>query len=87
MFYALIYMALFAIPLLAMKRFGVRAPWWLKVASASGFIVSVIACFYTMIPITHVDSLLSFAVKIIAVVIAANAIGITIFVVDKRRVK
>jgi len=84
-FYALIYMALFAIPLLAIKRFGVRAPLWLKVASASGFIVSVIAGFYTMIPITQVDSPRMFAIKILAVVVAANAIGVTIYVLDKKR--
>ena len=34
--YALIYMVLFAIPIVAMKRFGARAPWWLKIAAASG---------------------------------------------------
>src|SRR5947209_5261685 len=55
-FYALMYMVLFAIPLIAIKRFGVRTPLWLKVASASGFVVSVIAGFYAMIPITQVDS-------------------------------
>jgi amino acid transporter len=78
-FYALIYIALFAIPLFAIKRFGVRTPLWLKVASASGLIVSVIAGFYTMIPITHVDSRLMFAMKVLAVVIAANAIGVALY--------
>jgi len=42
-FYSLIYIALFAIPLFAMKRFGIKAPLWLKLASASGLIVSVVA--------------------------------------------
>src|SRR5438309_4123122 len=63
-FYALMYMVLFAIPLIAIKRFGVRTPLWLKIASASGFVVSVIAGFYTMIPITNVDSPWMFATKI-----------------------
>src|ERR1700716_340664 len=31
-FYALIYMVLFAIPIVAMKSFGARAPLWLKIA-------------------------------------------------------
>src|ERR1700730_9884165 len=34
-FYGLIYLVLFAIPIVAMKRFGANAPLWLKVASAS----------------------------------------------------
>jgi amino acid transporter len=84
-FYALMYMVLFAIPLIAIKRFGVRTPLWLKVASASGFIVSVIAGFYTMIPITHVDSPGMFAAKIIAVVVIANAIGIGLYFLGRKR--
>ncbi|MEP6819196.1 MAG: APC family permease, partial [bacterium] len=54
-FYALIYMVLFAIPLVAVKRFGVKPPLWLKVAAVSGFVVSVMAGFFTLIPITPVD--------------------------------
>jgi len=68
-----------------MKRFGSRAPWWLKVASASGFIVSVVYAFFTVFPIIDVSSRLLFAAKIIAVVVGANVIGVTIYVLDKRR--
>jgi glutamate:GABA antiporter len=84
-FYALIYIVLFAIPLVAIKRFGAKAPLWLKVASASGLIVSVIAGFYTMVPITKVDSPRMFAFKILAVVIAANVVGVMIFTFGRRR--
>src|SRR5437667_5646778 len=84
-FYALIYMVLFAIPMVAMKRFGARAPWWLKVASASGFLMSVIYAFFTVFPIIEVQSRALFAAKIIAVVVGANVIGVTIYVLDKRR--
>jgi len=84
-FYALIYIALFAIPLFAMKRFGIKAPLWLKLASASGLIVSVIAGFYTMIPITQVESPRAFAVKILAVVVIANLIGVALYLVRGKR--
>src|SRR5882724_12056615 len=84
-FYALMYMVLFAIPLVAIRRFGVRTPLWLKIASASGFVVSVIAGFYTMIPITRVDSPGMFAAKILVVVVIANAIGIMLFVLGRKR--
>jgi len=86
-FYALIYMVLFAIPILAVKRFGARAPWWLKIAAALGFIVSVIYAFFTVFPIIEVESRLLFAAKIIAVVVIANAIGVMIYVLDKRRAR
>jgi amino acid transporter len=82
-FYALIYMVLFAIPMLAMKRFGARAPWWLKIASASGFLMSVIYAFFTVFPIIDVQSRALFAIKIIAVVVAANAIGAALYAVRK----
>src|SRR6266849_115823 len=77
-FYALIYMVLFAIPLFAIKRFGVRTPLWLKLAAVSGFLVAVIAGFFTLIPITNVSSRLMFAVKIIAVVVVVNGIGVAL---------
>src|SRR6267143_508421 len=54
-FYALIYMVLFAIPIVAMKRFGARAPLWLKIASASGFLVSVVYAAFNMFPIIDVQ--------------------------------
>jgi amino acid transporter len=78
-FYALIYMVLFAVPLVAIKRFGVKAPVWLKVAAVSGFVVSVVAGFFTLVPITPVDSRLIFAVKIMAVVVGANAVGVMLY--------
>ena len=61
------------------KRFGVKAPLWLKVAAVSGFVVSVMAGFFTLIPITHVDNRLLFAAKIIIVVVVANAIGVALY--------
>ncbi|HEX6719647.1 MAG TPA: APC family permease [Pyrinomonadaceae bacterium] len=84
-FYALTYLVLFAIPLFGMKALGVRAPWWLKLACASGFIVTLIYIRFAIVPITEVGSLLSFALKIIITVLIANAIGITIYVLGKRK--
>jgi amino acid transporter len=86
-FYALIYMVLFAIPIIAMKRFGAQAPWWLKIAATLGFIASAIGAYYTVFPIIEVQSRFLFAAKIIVVVIIANAIGAAIFALDKRRAR
>lgn len=84
-FYASTYLVLFAIPLVGMKAFGVRAPWWLKIACASGFIVSVVYICFTIIPIISVGSRLTFALKIVATVVLANALGVTIYTLGKRR--
>lgn len=86
-FYALIYMVLFAIPIVAMKRFGAEAPWWLKVAAVSGFVVSAVGAFFTVVPIIDVQSRLLFAAKIMAVVAVWNGIGLSIFGLARSRGK
>jgi len=84
-FYALTYLVLFAIPLFGMKALGVRAPLWLKIACASGFIVTLIYIRFAIVPITDVESPLSFALKIIITVLIANAVGLSIYVLRKRK--
>ena len=86
-FYAETYLVLFAIPLFGMKAFGVRPPLWLKIACASGFLVSLLYIGFTIVPIIKVESRLTFAVKIIAPVIIANLIGAFIFVLGKGKAK
>lgn len=84
-FYALTYLALFAIPLFGMKAIGVRAPWWLKIACGSGFLVTLLYIRYSIAPITDVESPLLFALKIAGTVLLANVIGVTIYVLGKRK--
>ena len=84
-FYALTYLVLFAIPLFGTKALGVKAPWWLKIACASGFIVTLIFIRFAIVPITEVGSLLSFAMKIIVTVLIANGVGVAIYVLRKRK--
>ncbi|HEX6190643.1 MAG TPA: APC family permease [Pyrinomonadaceae bacterium] len=85
MFYALIYVVLFAIPFVAIRRFGAKAPVWLKIASASGLIVSLIAGFYAMFPIKAVAQPRAFALKVFAVVLIANVIGVVLYAVRGKR--
>ncbi len=85
MFYALIYVVLFAIPFVAIRRFGAKAPLWLKIASASGLIVSLIAGFYSMFPIKAVAQPRAFALKVFAVVLIANVIGVVLYAVRGKR--
>jgi amino acid transporter len=84
-FYAATYVVLFLIPLIGMKAFGVRVPWWLKIACASGVLVSLLYIGFTIVPIISVGSRLLFAVKIIGVVLVANVIGVAIFAFGRSR--
>jgi len=83
-FYAVTYMVLFAIPLSGMKSFQVRVPWWLKVACASGFLVSLLYICFTIVPIITVESRLYFAMKIILTVVIANIVGLGVYYLGKR---
>jgi amino acid transporter len=74
-FYALTYLVMFAIPIAG----SVRAPAWLKIVSMSGFITTLGYVVLSILPIIQVGSRLSFAVKITAVIVIANAIGFAIF--------
>ena len=77
--YGFTYLALFAIPLFGAARLGVQPPLWLKAASASGFAVTLLYCVLSIFPIIDVASWTSFAVKIIAVLVATNLIGWAIY--------
>jgi amino acid transporter len=84
-FYGIVYFTMFAIPLFGAGAIRSGAPIWLRIAAICGAAVSLSAIFFTIYPIIDVPSRLSFAVKIIAVTAIANAIGIAIFLIGKKR--
>ncbi|HEV2713707.1 MAG TPA: APC family permease, partial [Terriglobales bacterium] len=84
-FYASTYVVLFLIPLAGMKAFKKRAPLWLRVACVSGVLVSLLYIALTIVPIISVESRLSFATKIIAVVVIANGLGAALFRIGTAR--
>ncbi|MDT7809540.1 MAG: glutamate:GABA antiporter [Acidobacteriota bacterium] len=84
-FYALTYVALFAVPLFAARRVGLRAPLWLKVASASGLIVSLLYIALTVFPIVEVVNPFAFAAKLVAVTLAFNLAGAALYRLGRRR--
>jgi amino acid transporter len=83
-FYALTYLVMFAIPL-----FGLRLlkppPWWLRVAAASGFLMTLLYVALSIFPIIDVKSNFSFTIKIAGVILAANIVGAGIFVAARAR--
>ncbi len=84
MFYALTYVVMFAIPLFGLRGVTPRPPLWLKVASASGLLMTVLNIVLSVIPIIQVQSVAAFAFKISFVIVAANAVGIGILVAGRR---
>ena len=84
-FYGIVYLTLFAIPLFGAGAIRSGVPIWLRVAAICGAAVSLSAIFFTIYPIIDVPSPLSFAVKIITVTVVANAIGAAIFALGQKR--
>jgi glutamate:GABA antiporter len=84
-FYASTYVVLFAIPLFAARRVGLHAPLWLRAASASGALVSLLYIAFTIVPIVRVENRLAFAAKLIGVAVVLNLVGALLFVAGRRR--
>jgi amino acid transporter len=85
LFYALTYVVMFAIPLIGLRRLDHRPPVWLKIASLSGLVMTLLYVAVSIIPIIQVDSRLVFAVKISGLIVVANAVALGLFAVVGRR--
>src|SRR5216110_1645195 len=84
-FYGIVYLVLFAIPIAGASTVRQDARLWLRIVAICGFVVSLLAIFFTVYPIIDVPSRLIFAAKIISVTVIANVIGLTIFLIGERR--
>src|SRR5262249_35687762 len=84
-FYGIVYFMMFAIPIFGAGAIRSGAPIWLRVAAVCGAAVSLSAIFFTVYPIINVPSTVNFAAKIIVVTAVANAIGVAIYLVGKKR--
>src|SRR5258705_7083102 len=84
-FYAIVYLSLFALPIFGTSVVRSSAPVWLRVASACGCGVSLLAIFFTVYPIIDVPNPLIFGTKIAVVAVIANAIGAAIFAGARRK--
>jgi amino acid transporter len=84
-FYAMAYVALFALPLFGARRLGLTPPRWLLAASASGLAVTVLSSVLSIFPIIDVPSWQMFALKVGGVVVGANVLGAGIYGLASRR--
>src|SRR5499427_5028660 len=84
-FYALTYLVMFAIPVAGLKHVQPRAPLWLRAAAVSGFLMTLLYVVLSVFPIIQVGSRLSFTLKIVGLVVLANLIGFSTFLIEQRR--
>ena len=84
-FYALTYLVMFAIPIVGRGEAMPRPPVWLRVAAASGFGMTLLFVVLAVFPIVKVQSEAMFGVKVVAVVVGANAAGVALYLAGKRR--
>jgi glutamate:GABA antiporter len=84
-FYGFAYLGMFAIPLFAKKQTGLRPPWWLRLTSASGFLVTLLFVLFSVLPIIPVANKTAYAVKTFLVLLATNALGVFAYRLGQRK--
>lgn len=84
-FYAIAYLALFAIPFLSPKERGLRPGLWLRIAAVSGFLMTLLYVVLSIFPIIDVESSWKYSLKIAIVVLGANGLGCAIYRTGARR--
>jgi len=83
--YGFTYLALFAVPLFGARRLAVRPPLWLRIASASGLLVTALYCVLSLFPIIDVASWQTFALKVGITLLVVEAVGIGLYVLGVHR--
>lgn len=83
-FYALTYLAMFAVPLAGLKRARVQAPPWIKACAASGLLMTILYVSLSVLPIIPVGSRTVFALKITGLIVVTNLIGVALFRYGRR---
>lgn len=83
LFFGATYLVLFAIPLLARRGFS-RPPLWLRAASASGFLVTLLFLALAVVPIVEVPDAGRFALRVLGVFVVAEGIGLALLALGRR---
>lgn len=84
-FYGIAYLALFAIPVFSPKKRGLRPPLWVRLAAASGLLVTLLFVVLSIFPVIDVDSSWRYSLKIAGVVLGANLLGWMIYRAGQRK--
>jgi amino acid transporter len=78
-FYAIAYLALFAIPVLAGKQSSLRGPGWMKMLASFGFLMTLLFVVLSIFPIIPVASQSAYSAKTVAVIVLANLAGLLLY--------
>jgi amino acid transporter len=78
-FYAVAYLALFAIPFLSPKERGLRPRLWLRLAAISGFLMTLLYVVLSIFPIIDVENRHAYFLKVAGVVLGANLLGWAVY--------
>ena len=86
-FYALTYLAMFAVPLFGLKRAQAQPPWWVKLCAVSGLLMTALYVSLSILPIIPVGSRTVFALKIAGLIGVTNLIGLAFYATGGRRAR
>lgn len=83
--YEVMYMAMFAIPLVGAVPLRRSLPSWLKYVSLAGFCASLFSLLISIYPFVNVLNPLEYGAKIAGTVLASNAVAVTLYTLRKRK--
>ena len=84
-FYALTYLVMFSIPLFGLRGTTPGPSVWLRVASWSGLLMTLLYVILSVFPIITVGSVAGFALKIVTVIVVMNLAGVGVLIAASRR--
>jgi glutamate:GABA antiporter len=84
-FYAIAYLALFAIPLLAKRELGVRPRLWLRIGAVSGLLMTLLYIVLSVFPIVDVQSSWEYSAKTATALVGANILGVVLYRWGRRK--
>ena len=84
-FYAMAYLAMFAIPLFAKKGSGIRPKLSLRCAAASGLLLTLLFVALSIFPIIPVANQSAYSRKTILVLLGCNLVGLLLYQLARRK--
>jgi amino acid transporter len=84
-FYAIAYLALFAIPLFARRELGVRPALWLRIGAVSGLLMTLLYIVLSIFPIVDVQSSWEYSVKTASALLGLNALGVALYLWGRKK--
>ncbi len=84
-FYALPYLAMFAIPLFGLRAVEPRPPAGLRACALSGLLMTILYVAVSIVPLVEVESRVLFAAKISGLIVTTNVLGLMIYLARRKR--